>query len=74
MSTPVQHSMQAAAARAFDLEANVLARLAAARHQWVPLAAALHRFHAEKGWAVRGCATFNEWLAQPEIGMSYRAA
>lgn len=60
--------------RAFHLEADVLDKLAAARHQWVPLAASLHAFHAERGWTDRGCESFQEWLAQPEVGMSYRSA
>lgn len=59
---------------AFELEAAILATLNEARGQWVPLAARLHTFHAAKAWEVRGSGTFTEWLAQPEVGISYRTA
>jgi hypothetical protein len=59
---------------AFALEAAVLQDLAAARKQWVPLAASLHEFYVTKAWESRGNSSMTEWLAQPEIGIAYRTA
>lgn len=73
MSTPLDTT--ASAESTLPLEDAVRAQLAAMQHQWVPLAASLHAFHAAKGWTVHeDTPTFTSWLAQPEIGMAYRTA
>ena len=62
--------------QAFELEVAVLARLSAARTQWVPLAASLYSFHSVEAWKARDSelTSFKAWLAQPEIGLAYRTA
>jgi len=61
-------------ARAFDLQAGIAADIAGMRRSWARLASRLHEFHAAQGWRSLGSETFNEWLAQPEIGLRRKHA
>lgn len=55
---------------AFALQAEIIAQRAGQLSTWVPLACALHRFHATQAWTMVACESFNEWLGQPEVWIS----
>lgn len=55
---------------AFNLQTQVVERVAVGRSSWVALASCLAGFHAGKGWLALGIESFNEWMAQPEISLS----
>lgn len=55
---------------AWDLQAQVAAKVAGQRSSWVGLAGHLAEFHDEKAWLLLSHDTFNEWLGTPEISLS----
>lgn len=68
MGQPVTTS--APAERAFELEREIVTGCHAIRTAWIGLAQRLHDFHAEKLWTSLGHETFNDWLGEPELGLS----
>jgi hypothetical protein len=55
---------------AYALQAEIIQQRAGQMSTWVPLAAALHRFHESQAWTLLACQSFNEWLGQPEVWIS----
>lgn len=59
--------------QAFELERKIRARVDAGRQAWWDLAEVLYEFHEVRGWELLGYDTLEEFLGQPEIGMSRRS-
>ena len=58
--------------RAFETERAIKADLAALHADTWTLAKHLYEFREQRGWTLLGYGTLNEFLAQPEIGISSR--
>lgn len=56
-------------ARAYDLEVEVVQCCSVIKSAWVRLAGRLHEFHRQQAWTLRSFGSFDEWIAQPEIGL-----
>lgn len=56
--------------QAYELQVQVVEKVAGQRASWVALASSLSGFHAGRGWTALGLDSFNGWLGQPEISLS----
>lgn len=60
--------------QAWELQTEVVAKVATQRRTWVPLALLLADFHAAKAWEALGLESFETWLGEPEISLGRTAA
>lgn len=59
-------------AEAHQLRERAVAAVATVATAWWELAAALHEFHEARAWEPLGYSTLEEFLAEPELGLSRR--
>lgn len=58
---------------AFALERRIKERLGRGRQAWWDVAEALYDFHEQRAWMLLGYDSLEEFLGQPDIGMSRRS-
>lgn len=67
-------ALEALAASAHRDQEAIKADLRAMRRLWIGLAAKLHSFQSQQLYRALGYRSFDEWLAQPDIGLENRNA